>query len=125
MGIKTIVTKTAGKAADAVAKLSTLSPEQLQEIQDNREAYLSEKPEPDDVEAVELTKKLLAVCGVEIFNAYLPQIVELYTPVSSTAEYGGRQFDTNQKIPLEQLLSISQQKYISNTRLEWSGLKVD
>lgn len=98
MGIKTIVTKTAGKAADAVAKLSTLSPAQLQEIQENREAYLNEKPDPNDVEAIELTQKLLAVCGVEIFNAYLPQLVELYTPVSVTAEYDGRQFDANQNL---------------------------
>ena len=98
MGIKTIVTKTAGKAADAVAKLSTLSPGQLQEIQDKREAYLNEKPDPNDVEAIELTQKLLAVCGVEIFNAYLPQIVELYTPVPVTEEYGGKEFDVNHNL---------------------------
>ena len=98
MGIKTIVTRTAGKAADAVAKLSSLSPEQLQEIQEKRNQYLLEKPDPTDEEAIELTMNLLAVCGVEIFNAYLPQIGELYTPVSVKAEYGTRGFDANQNL---------------------------
>ena len=36
MGIKQLVLKTAEKAADKVAKLGTLSPEQLQEIDNKR-----------------------------------------------------------------------------------------
>lgn len=98
MGIKTLVTKTAGKAADAVSKLSTLSPAQLEEIENKREQYLIEKPDPSDDEAIELTRNLLAVCGVEIFNAYLPQIRLLYTPVSVRAEYGEKGFDANHNL---------------------------
>ena len=41
MGIKNIVKKAAAKASSGVAKLSTLSPLELERIQQNREAYLS------------------------------------------------------------------------------------
>ena len=76
MGIKNMIAKAGGKAADKVAKLASLSPEQLQEVQENRDKYLSEMPDPTDSAATELTSRLLAASGVEIFNAYLPQLSE-------------------------------------------------
>jgi hypothetical protein len=82
MGVVTnYIAKTGAKAADRIAKLSTLSPEQVAKIAENRDAYLSEMPHPDDETAHELTEKLLAASGIEIFNAYLPWIKDLYLPV--------------------------------------------
>jgi len=88
MGIKNMLSKAGGKAGNAVAKFATLSPAQLEEVQNNREQYLSEMPVPDDSAAIELTSRLLAASGVEIFHAYLPQLSELYVPVEKDAEYG-------------------------------------
>lgn len=87
MGIKNIVKKIAGKAGDAVYKVSALSPEQLQNIQKQREKYLSEMPKPNDPNAIELTNRLLAAASVEIYNAYLSQIKDLYTPIGKEIEY--------------------------------------
>lgn len=87
MGIKNIVKKVAGKAGDAVSKVSSLSPEQLQNIQNQREKYLSEMPNPNDPNAIELTNRLLAAGSVEIYNAYLPQIKDLYAPIENGIEY--------------------------------------
>ena len=41
MGIKNMIAKAGSKAADKVAKLADLSPEQLHAVQEKREAYLS------------------------------------------------------------------------------------
>ena len=60
MGIKSIAKRAAGKAGNAVAKLSALSPEQLREVDDRRQRYLSEMPSSDDANAVELTSRLIA-----------------------------------------------------------------
>ena len=93
MGIKSIVKKAGAKAADTVNKLSALSPEQLEHVEEQREKYLSEMPDPTDAVAEELTNKLLAICGVEIFNAYLPQIKDLYVPIKREVEYDGSEMD--------------------------------
>lgn len=87
MGIKTILNRAGGKAADTVAKLSVLSPEQLQEIERQRENYLSQAPSVDDEAAEELTRRLLAASSIEIYNEYLQHIQDLYIPVKRTAEY--------------------------------------
>lgn len=89
MGIKSIVTKAGAKAADKINTLSALSSDQLQHVDDLRAAYLSEKPDPSDPEAVELTLRHLAACGVEIYNAYLPQLQDLYTPIAKDVESNG------------------------------------
>ena len=93
MGIKSIVKRAGTKAADTVNKLSALSPEQLEHVEEQREKYLSEMPDPSDTAAEELTNKLLALCGVEIFNAYLPQIKDLYVPIKREVEYDGNEMD--------------------------------
>ena len=87
MGIKNMISKAGAKAGNKVARLAALSPEQLQEVQNNRDKYLSEMPNPNDTVAEELTKRLLAASSVEIFNAYLPQLKDLYVPVQKDAEY--------------------------------------
>ncbi len=89
MGIKDAIIKGAKKAGDAVARVSQLSPEQLESVWEAREAYLEGKPEMDDPAAVERTERLLAACAVEIFNAQLPEIKERYAPVNPSCEYEG------------------------------------
>lgn len=92
MGIKNAIKKVAGKAGDQVAKLSSLSPEQLENVQLLREKYLLETPNPNDATARELTERLMAASSVEIFNTYLPQIKDLYLPLNNEAEFG-KEFD--------------------------------
>lgn len=87
MGIKNAVKKIGDKAGNKVAKLAALSSDQVEEIQFQREAYLLEEPKPDDDMALETTWRMMAASSVEIFNAYLPQIKDLYLPVEKNAEY--------------------------------------
>ncbi len=97
MGIKSIVAKVAGKAADAVHKVSSLSPSQLEDIERRRAEYLSQEPSPDDPEARELTLRLMSAIGVEIHDDYLSRLEDLYVPVDPEAEYG-RPFDAGHNI---------------------------
>ena len=92
MGIKNVVKKIGGKAGDKVAQLSSLSPAQVENVQLLREKYLLEMPNPNDPTAREQTERLMAASSVEILNAYLPQIKDLYLPIKNEAEYG-KEFD--------------------------------
>lgn len=94
MGIKNALVKVGKKAADRVAKLSVLSPEQLATMEKNRENYLTQMPSENDQAAEEMTRRFLATCGVEIYNAYLPRLSDLYVPVQLDSEYEGRRFDS-------------------------------
>ncbi len=87
MGIKNVVKKVGDKAGNKVAKLAALSSGQVEEIQLQREKYLLEKPDPSDELAIDTTWRMMAASSVEIFNAYLPQIKELYLPIEKSAEY--------------------------------------
>lgn len=87
MGIKNVVKKIGNKAGDQVAKLSALSAGQVAEIQLKREEYLLEKPDPQDELAVDTTWRMMAASSVEIYNAYLPQIKDLYLPIKKDEEY--------------------------------------
>ena len=97
MGIKSIIKKAGGKAADAVAKLAVLSPEQLRDVQEQREQYLSQVPSMDDASAEELTRRLLAASSIEIYNEYLQHIHDMYVPVKREIEYDGA-FDASHNI---------------------------
>lgn len=90
MGIvKNWVFRAGQKVADGIANLSQLSPAQLSEVQMKKDEYMSEMPDPgDDPQAVELTARLMAENGVEIFNSYLSQIKQLYLPLDPLTEYG-------------------------------------
>ena len=88
MGVKNMIVKAGTRAADRVAKLAVLSPEQLKAVEEKREAYLSEEPSLDDENAVELTSRLLAASSVEVFNEYLNHLKDMYVPVKREAEYG-------------------------------------
>lgn len=92
-----MIGKVAGKSANLVSKLSALSPEQLEQIEVQRDVYLSEMPDMNGLETEKKTSRLLAAGGVEIYNAYLPQIQELYLPIEKQAEYAG-DFSTDHNI---------------------------
>lgn len=87
MGIKNAIMRAADKAGNAVATVSVLSSSQLDEVDKKRTAYLSEKPNPADEQAVELTNRLLATAAVELHNAYLPQLRNVYVPIDPSIEY--------------------------------------
>lgn len=93
MGVKNVVRKIGQTAGDAVAKLAALSPEQLDAIRLLREEYLLQKPDPLDPMARDLTDRMMAASSIEIYNAFLPQLKQLYCPVDRNAEYD-RPFDT-------------------------------
>ena len=97
MGIKNVVTRAAGKAGNVVAKLSALSPGQIEEVQRRREEYLLRMPSPDDIAARETTNKMMAASSIEIYNAYLSQLKALYLPIKKETEYNGP-FDCNRNV---------------------------
>ena len=61
-------------------------------------------PNPNDPTAREQTERLMAASSVEIFNAYLPQIKDLYLPIKNEAEYG-KEFDDAHNIRYINILS--------------------
>lgn len=97
MGVKNIIKRVGEKAGNKVAKLSSLSPDQVESIQVQRENYLLEMPDPNDKVARTRTERMMAASSVEIFNAFLPQLKELYLPVNKDAEYDNA-FDVDHNI---------------------------
>ena len=87
MGVRTIIKKVGAKTSNKIAQLATLSEDQVKEIQEQRDKYLLEMPQPEDPAAVTMTQKLLATSSVEIYNAYLPLLKELYLPVKKECEF--------------------------------------
>lgn len=51
MGIKNLIKRAGVKAADTINRLSVLSPEQVKHVEELREMYLSEIPDPSDAVA--------------------------------------------------------------------------
>lgn len=88
MGIKNAIKKVGDKAGNKIAKLATLSSGQVEEIQLQREKYLLEKPDPRDELALDTTWRMMAANSIEIYNAYLSQLKDLYLPIEKNAEYG-------------------------------------
>lgn len=97
MNAKSLLSRAGGKVADGISKLSSLSPEQLQKVQQQRDEYLSQMPDPTDSSAEELTERLLAANSIEIYKSYLTQLKELYVPIERELEYG-TSFDTARNI---------------------------
>lgn len=88
MGIKNAIKKVGDKAGNKIAKLAALSTGQVEEIQLQREKYLLEKPDPKDELALDTTWRMMAANSIEIYNAYLSQLKDLYLPIEKNAEYG-------------------------------------
>ncbi|MCK1202977.1 hypothetical protein MXZ84_10340 [Streptococcus uberis] len=90
MGIKNIIRKTGQKSANAVAKLSVLSPDEIEKVESKREEYFSKLPDPNDSQAIDLTNRILASNSIEVYNAYLNQLKDYYLPLDNTIEYNGK-----------------------------------
>ncbi len=73
----------AKKAGDGIATLSSLSPKQLQEIDDKRRAYLADKPDMTGEEAQSMIRKNMGAIGIEVYQAYLQQLGAIYSPVDA------------------------------------------
>lgn len=97
MSAKSLLSKAGGKVADGISRLSSLSPEQLQKVQQQRDEYLSQMPDPTDSSAEKLTERLLAANSIEIYKSYLTQLNKLYVPIEREFEYG-TSFDTARNI---------------------------
>ena len=80
MGIKNVVKKVADRAGNTVAKMTSLSSDQIEAIQLQRENYLLQLHDPSDAVAQDLTHRMMAASSIEIFNAYLSQLKDLYLP---------------------------------------------
>ena len=115
MGLMQVVTKANGKIGDKLAKAAALSPNQLTDVAEKRIKYLLEMPDPTDAVAKETTEKLLAANSIEVFNAYLPQLSELYAPLEKDefdSEYNVRYFDISKWVTdkkensLEKLVNV-------------------
>lgn len=100
MGIKNIVNSIGGKSANSISKLSELGPAEIKKVEQKRVEYFSKLPSPQDNSAIELTEKLLAANGIEIYNAYLDQLKEIYLPLDNSIELNGNYFDSNHNIRL-------------------------
>lgn len=84
----------AKKAGDGIATLSALSPKQLQEIEDKRDAYLSSKPDMNGEETQAIIQKNMGAIGIEVYQAYLEQLSTIYLPVDANLE----SFDADNRI---------------------------
>ncbi|WP_028517446.1 helicase HerA domain-containing protein [Ruminococcus flavefaciens] len=96
MGLMKIISGATSKVNDKISKAAALSPKQLSDIADKRENYLLEMPKPNDVIAQATTEKLIAANSIEVFNAYLPQISKIYSPIEKDffdSEYNIRYFN--------------------------------
>lgn len=84
----------AKKAGDGIAMLSSLSPKQLQEIDDKRRAYLADKPDMTGEEAQSMIRKNMGAIGIEVYQAYLQQLGAIYSPVDAMLD----DFDADNRI---------------------------
>ena len=84
--------KAADTGANLVAKASGLSSAQLQNIEERRNRFMSEKPETSP----EGIKRLLGSYAIEAYEAYLSQIYSLYEPIP--IDFGNDQRSLNNRI---------------------------
>ncbi|MDO4666958.1 MAG: ATP-binding protein [Streptococcus sp.] len=98
MGIKRIINKMGSNAASSLSKLAVLSPEELEKLEDSRSNYFSKIPNLNDSSAAELTERLLSATSIEIYNAFLSQLKDLYLPLDNKLEYEGLPFDSERNI---------------------------
>ena len=82
------------KAGDRIAESSLMSIKQIQEMDERRIAYLEEKPDMSSNEHQTVIQRNLGAIGVEVYQAYLDQLKDLYYPVE-TVPYN---FDADNRI---------------------------
>ena len=89
MGVRNIIKNIGNKAGDRIASLAELSSNEVAKVQLKREEYLLDlsKMDPNDDVAREITERMMAASSIEIYNAYLAQLRDLYLPINKDAEY--------------------------------------
>lgn len=70
------------RAADKVASASALSPAQVRDVAEKREAYLAQKPDMGSEEIQAQIRKNLGAVAIEVYQAYLEQLRLAYKPVN-------------------------------------------
>ena len=91
--VKGALKKAENKINSTIARRAALSPEELKALEASRDRYLQGKPDPTDPAEVALTMRLMAANSIEIYNAYLPLISQIYFPIQPEAEFDGVKFD--------------------------------
>ncbi len=86
--------KAAEKVGDAIATLSSLSPKQIKEVDEKREKYLSGKPDAVGEEAQKIIQRQMGAVGIEVYQAYLEQLNNIYLPVNTIDD----NFDSDNRI---------------------------
>ena len=79
-------TQVAKKAAEGIVTSSVLSPKQLKSVEEKRIDYLSQKPDMNSEEVEEIIKKNLGAVGIEVYQAYLEQLKNIYKPMNTAIE---------------------------------------
>lgn len=79
--VKNKISSTAKKVANGIAKVSKYSPEQIVEIQEKREKYLSEIPDMTGDGAQQVIQKCMGAIGIEVYQAYLEKLNTIYQPL--------------------------------------------
>ena len=73
-------------AASEISKAAVLSPNQVQQIEDQKEQYWLEKPNMTGEETKNFIGHKLGAAAVEVYQAYLEQIKTMYSPVDVGAD---------------------------------------
>ena len=94
--ISNLFSKAANKAAEKITDASQLTASQIERIEGKKQTYLDEKAasDPNGKAAKELINRMLGTLGIEVYNAYIPQIKKIYTPIRTTSE----KFNTDNRI---------------------------
>lgn len=79
-GAKNLAVKGAKKAANGVAKMAVLSPYDVEAIDSERQRYLEEKREGENI-AKEAVERSLQSIAIEVTQTYLPRMDSVYLPV--------------------------------------------
>lgn len=91
---KNVAVRAAGAVGDGIAAASKLSPKQLETIAKKREEFLAGKPNPTSDDSTRYIEKTLGSVAIESYQAYLPQIKEIYQPVDMPYD----DFDTDKRV---------------------------
>lgn len=71
----------AKRAADGIAVVSSLSPQEAEKITAKRNEYLELLPDMDSQETMDRISRNLGAVGIEVYQAYLSQLKNSYTTV--------------------------------------------
>lgn len=104
-------TAAATATANEIAAASQLSPRQILEIEEKRQAYLAQKPNMTDAQAQSIIQRNLGAIGIEVYQEYLAQLKDFYCPVNLAAV----NFDPLNRIryfDITKWVSFSDEQYI-------------